>query len=182
MAKKYSNVYFIQAAPEWPLKIGVSTNVMKRLAALRSGSGLHLKVIGVIRDGTRETERALHRRFDEERLSGEWFRPTPRLMEYIKENAHPWDESEHFGKGRHLAFLPPSDGLSSSRLLTSRKRATDEQGRQAIQDEAMRLMADSGYERWRIAIITGLPEDEVVKRITAMEYRAALSRLTRNDE
>jgi hypothetical protein len=170
MARRYSTVYFIQAADGFPIKIGVSINLMRRLTDLRHASGLHLKVLGVIRDGTRETEQALHRRFNEGRLVGEWFRPDPDLLEYIREQASPWDESEHFGRGRHLAFVPPPDGLNPSRLVAPQKRVTDEGGKRSIQDEAMRLMDEAGYERWRIAIITGLSEDEVADRLRAMSY------------
>jgi hypothetical protein len=173
MAKKQSSVYFIQATDGGAIKIGVTTNVMKRLATLRTGSGRHLNVLGIIRDGTRETERMLHRRFKDGRLIGEWFRPEPDLLEYIRDHASRWDESEHFGKGRHLAFVPPSDGLGPSRLVASgRGRPTDEQGKRKIQDEAIFLMADSGYPRWQIAIITGLPEEEIIARLTTEKWSA----------
>jgi hypothetical protein len=73
-------VYFIQK-PDGTVKIGYTAfGARARLDALRGASGEDgLRLIRVI-DGGRATERWLHRRFDEHRLVGEWFRYHPEMM------------------------------------------------------------------------------------------------------
>jgi hypothetical protein len=67
-----SYVYFIRALGGLGVKIGVTTNVTKRLKALRIASPNRLELLGYIL-GDVEMERVLHIRFDEHRLRGEWF-------------------------------------------------------------------------------------------------------------
>lgn len=78
-------VYFVQAH-SGRIKIGRSVNPVVRLGALRSGSPEPLFLLGVML-GDFADERALHARFRACRISGEWFSPVPKLLEFIRENS-----------------------------------------------------------------------------------------------
>ncbi|GHO72304.1 hypothetical protein KSD_00750 [Ktedonobacter sp. SOSP1-85] len=47
-----------------------------------------LQLLGIM-DGTRETERRLHHRFDHLRRFSEWFRPRPEFLAFLEEYARP---------------------------------------------------------------------------------------------
>jgi hypothetical protein len=64
------------------VKIGFSTNLDARLAALETSSGERLSVLRTIPGGS-STERWLHKRYAPLRLMGEWFTFCPSMMEII---------------------------------------------------------------------------------------------------
>lgn len=72
-------VYFIQCGSNGPIKIGWAADPAVRLAELQSANPLPLTLIGSF-IGDRSAEAALHREFQEYRLHGEWFRPTPAIL------------------------------------------------------------------------------------------------------
>lgn len=72
-------VYFIQAGEDGPIKIGVATEPFKRLAELQTGNPARLRIVAIV-EGDTGMERALHDRFAEHRLEGEWFKPTHILV------------------------------------------------------------------------------------------------------
>lgn len=80
-------VYFIQAETG-PIKIGHSSNVRSRLSYLQCGTAERLSVIGII-DGAKNEEVAIHLLFSEDKIRGEWYAPTARLLAYIKQYAQP---------------------------------------------------------------------------------------------
>jgi hypothetical protein len=66
-------VYMIQAGGEHgPVKIGVTDDVEKRLIGMQTGNHQPLVLIRLFEGGPNE-ERALHQRFADLRLNGEWF-------------------------------------------------------------------------------------------------------------
>ena len=74
------SVYFIQAGgPEGAVKIGKANFVPSRCAQFQAVHYEQLKVIRVIVGGTKE-ERALHRRFVDLHIRGEWFRFHPDML------------------------------------------------------------------------------------------------------
>lgn len=73
-------VYFAQADDR--VKIGWSKQVASRIAQLQTGCPSPLKLLGVI-PGARGLERQLHERFAGLRLTGEWFRAAPELLDHI---------------------------------------------------------------------------------------------------
>lgn len=85
-----TQIYFIQAAPDGLIKIGKSRCAVYRLTNLRTMSPVPLELRGIMLcpDGGR-LERQLHDRFAEIRSHGEWFRPEPVLLDFIRENARP---------------------------------------------------------------------------------------------
>ncbi len=77
-------IYFIQAETVNHIKIGYvnGDDASDRLAELQVGSPVPLRLIGTM-PGTMEDEKNLHRRFASSRLSGEWFRSTPELLQLV---------------------------------------------------------------------------------------------------
>jgi hypothetical protein len=77
-------VYFVSCeAPDFPVKIGITSNVPVRLAALRCALPYPVILLADI-PGDADVERSLHIGFAESRLEGEWFSRTPELMSYIE--------------------------------------------------------------------------------------------------
>jgi hypothetical protein len=74
-------VYFIQSEQTLNIKIGKSTDPQARMADLRTANSGTLRLLG---STDRYLEDHLHERFAEDRLHGEWFRPSPNLMDFIK--------------------------------------------------------------------------------------------------
>lgn len=71
--------YFIQEDRVGGLiKIGKSVDPRNRLKSLATGNSVRLVLLGC----TSESEEALHLRFKQERVSGEWFYPSTEILSY----------------------------------------------------------------------------------------------------
>jgi Deoxyribodipyrimidine photolyase len=80
------SVYFIQAGGEGGLiKIGLSNAPAKRMKSLQSQNDLPLELLGVLPNAERSGEVGVHQMFADAREHGEWFRPVPELLEFLKE-------------------------------------------------------------------------------------------------
>lgn len=99
-------IYFIQTGREGPIKIGWASSpehAGRRLTALQIGSAARLVLIG-LRAGSTADEAALHERFAEDRIGGEWFWPSAALLEEVgvgldwprewEEVLHQWAKDE----------------------------------------------------------------------------------------
>lgn len=73
-------VYFIQGESGGPIKIGITTDLAKRLKAIPYHEPL--RVLAIL-PGGHVQESELHQRFADLRLSGEWFRPERSLLDFI---------------------------------------------------------------------------------------------------
>jgi hypothetical protein len=78
--KSESWVYFVQSS-DFLIKIGTTTNIIKRLRILRTYNPT-IKVL-LIKRGTIKNERKLHKKFDKYRFEGEWFEPSQEILDYI---------------------------------------------------------------------------------------------------
>jgi hypothetical protein len=78
------SVYFVTDADR--VKIGITTDVSKRIQALETGYGKPLTVLGVIPGASVEDERGLHARFGRHRLLGEWFKADDEILDYVRNN------------------------------------------------------------------------------------------------
>lgn len=92
-------IYFIQQGNDGPIKIGLSTDIQRRWFELQQVSDLPLSVLGIV-DGHRHTEHLLHGRFSQDKVYGEWFAPSPELIEYIQENVRTFEID------RNYKFIP----------------------------------------------------------------------------
>lgn len=83
--EKRSVVYFVQSGAAGHIKIGYSkqSSLKKRMDGIQVGSPERLVLLAT-EPGGPEREAALHEEFDEYRHRGEWFRPGPRLLEYVE--------------------------------------------------------------------------------------------------
>lgn len=70
-----AGVYVIKAVEmcDWRVKVGVTTNVRDRFAALQSASPSVLELVAFTPGATRVLEAAIHDAFAADRLHGEWF-------------------------------------------------------------------------------------------------------------
>jgi hypothetical protein len=66
------SIYFIQCEKTKAVKIGISSDPLKRLGQLQTGSPGKLAILGTI-PGNEATEANLHRQFSDRRGHGEWF-------------------------------------------------------------------------------------------------------------
>jgi hypothetical protein len=73
-------VYFIETEDAQSIKIGFSTSVIRRMSQL--GTLMPFRLIGYF-PGTRETERWLHTKFAADWQTGEWFRASDELRQFI---------------------------------------------------------------------------------------------------
>ena len=76
-------IYAFRAGSRGPVKIGFSTNPVKRVASLKTSCPAGVKPLGVM-EGTLADEAALFRRLAEHRLHGEWFKPHREVLEVVK--------------------------------------------------------------------------------------------------
>jgi len=82
-------VYFIRVGDYGPIKIGWSTNPMRRLKDLRTGSYDNVNIFNMIGycKGSQSQEKALHAKLWRHKRSGnigkEWFDPSPEVLETI---------------------------------------------------------------------------------------------------
>lgn len=70
--------------PESLIKFGKTTKPKARLSTLNTGTPWPIKLVAMIGS---DVERDLKKRFAEDKVRGEWFRPTQRLQDYLDELA-----------------------------------------------------------------------------------------------
>jgi hypothetical protein len=80
--KPQSYVYFLRR-PDGQIKIGKTVNVDLRVKVLKYSSGHDLELMLVL-PGCYKKEHEFHKMFSECRRIGEWFSPSPDLMEFIE--------------------------------------------------------------------------------------------------
>lgn len=82
VAKNAKCIYFIQCELTGLVKIGLASNVHKRLSGLQTGSPTKLKLVGsIVFDAS--LEKLLHKHFEDDHSHGEWFKPNPQLSKII---------------------------------------------------------------------------------------------------
>lgn len=75
-------IYFARQGESGPIKIGHTDNVKNRFDSLQTASAEHLQLLAII-PGDRSREKSLHGLFENSRINGEWFAPTPELLGII---------------------------------------------------------------------------------------------------
>lgn len=97
-------LYAISDGPDGPVKIGVSTNLERRLCTLQIGAGRLLTVLGS-KPGTRADEKKVHAGLWGSRLRGEWFARTPEVERFIA-TLNPQADPRRFPRGRRTGPDP----------------------------------------------------------------------------
>jgi hypothetical protein len=90
-------VYFVSGGGF--VKIGVSDSPSSRLLGIQTGNPWPLEIVGMIVGGT-GVETALHKRFANYRVSGEWFHLAAEVRQFIADFAAPNIDLE-----RHISDL-----------------------------------------------------------------------------
>jgi hypothetical protein len=85
-------IYFLQEPVANRIKIGRAISFKSRLNSIQSSNVEILKVVATMPGGLAE-ERSLHARFQSTRIRGEWFGPSPELLELIEANR--WNGRRH---------------------------------------------------------------------------------------
>lgn len=91
-------VYFIRLGDR--IKIGTTTSLRGRLDSMRTMASQEPEVLLAVSGGYKE-ERQVHALFADERVRGEWFEPSERLLKFIAERR---DQDVRHIKGVH--YLP----------------------------------------------------------------------------
>lgn len=84
MAGEYT-IYFLRNPENGLIKIGRTTNLKKRIRQIELMENTALILLRTM-TGEKELEIALHRKFQEMRVSGEWFKPGEELLNFIRNN------------------------------------------------------------------------------------------------
>ena len=75
-------IYFLQGGPGGPIKIGFSTQLPTLLKAIHAINGEAVRFLGAVA-GSKEDEARLHSQHATDRLHGEWFRLSHRLLLFL---------------------------------------------------------------------------------------------------
>ena len=146
-------VYFVQASHTKLIKIGRTNDVYKRIRSLRTVVPDNVKLLGCVQEQT-YTESSIHKMFATEREHGEWFRPSQRILKFIKEKAIVQDASE-----TNKAWLPKSGtrlrtpGAIGNLILGHRKALG------ITQEDFAEMLGTS--RQWVISLESGHPRAEL---------------------
>jgi len=76
-------VYYIQEELDGNIKIGWSDDPIKRLSQHQTSNSRELRMLVYVK-GSQEDEREIHRKFQNTKTQGEWFKPDKRLLVHIE--------------------------------------------------------------------------------------------------
>lgn len=79
-------VYFVQSGDDGAIKIGWSSDPDNRISDLQTGNPVVLRLLCCLIGGA-SIERALHERFANHRLQGEWFAPHEDILLFIERSS-----------------------------------------------------------------------------------------------
>lgn len=136
-------IYFIQESGNGFIKIGFSQNPLQRLRQLSKNQPYEYSLLGVL-PGHFEQERALHKRFSDFSIKGEWFSPDKNLIDFIE------SESQAFcGHGNNAAMTHKNE--NNHKFLTYNP------------DVFKTLLSENGMSATDLAILSGVSEKEINK-------------------
>lgn len=91
--KKQGCVYFIQGENGGAIKIGYSKNPEERLKQLQTGYPDILKILCLI-PATNKTEGFYHKKYEDLKLNGEWYKPDRRILNDIKKLKFKYNQND----------------------------------------------------------------------------------------
>jgi len=78
-------VYFLRVGDDGPIKIGFTRDIIRRLRGLQTAHPEEIRLLAkIVVRFPRQLEREVHARFAHLRISGEWFRAEPELLDYVR--------------------------------------------------------------------------------------------------
>ena len=83
-------IYFIQNPTTGHIKIGTTRRLTMRKRQIDKEIRLKTVLLGVM-EGGRLQEQTIHIELANDRVHGEWFLPSERLVSYITQYSSPWD-------------------------------------------------------------------------------------------
>jgi hypothetical protein len=117
-------VYFVTCREANAVKIGYSVEPRARLPEIQWGCPLPLTLEAVM-PGDHAEERRFHRWFEDDRITGEWFRLTDMIELVIKNNA-----------------VPHETGLKRKRTITAPRRRRHHWHSMSLEEKYAALMAE----------------------------------------
>ena len=81
--KEEGFVYYIQEEMDGNIKIGWSDDPIKRLTQHQTSNSRELRMLVYVK-GSQEYEKEIHRKFQNLKTTGEWFKPDKRLLVHIE--------------------------------------------------------------------------------------------------
>lgn len=133
---KAGTVYFVRVADT--IKIGFSAreDVSHRIKEFKTANSHELRLVHLV-VGTRATEREFHRHFSASRISGEWFRLTGPLREWLAARCSLDDAGE-----------PAPMGKRTERRLTAKQADNAKAGKHADGGGLYLHVDEEGRRRW----------------------------------
>jgi hypothetical protein len=113
-------IYFVTAREIGRVKIGVSDEPRGRFVKMRTDSPVPLALERLC-EGSFAEEKALHRRFHADRLSGEWFTLSPEIEAYMST--------------LDAAYAPPAKGLSDAQMIVEATGCAVSYAHQMVSDK-----------------------------------------------
>lgn len=111
MSPKPGVVYFAQMIGEYnPIKIGYTTDISSRIQSVAQGLPFELRLVGLV-PGDKGIESYIHAKFSHHCIKGEWFYPSPALIEFILDNPRSSNMKLPIAPDGHLPY--PYDGYVS---------------------------------------------------------------------
>lgn len=107
-------VYAILAPRIKEVKIGVSLDPYARLRLLQTAHSVELELLGTMPGGL-EKEREIHRKLSDARITGEWFRFTPKVRALVRAEMAP-HVIEPPPRQRRFSHRQPRDFVISYRI------------------------------------------------------------------
>lgn len=111
-------IYFLLNEDERLIEIGVTGHMNTRLAQRRGMHGNVLRLLAVIEGDLLEAA-AIHERFSDLQVRGDWYRIDTTMVEFIERAGHPWNGSMRAGTPAYhdrLADLAAARRIPAGRL------------------------------------------------------------------
>jgi hypothetical protein len=167
----FHGVYFIQAGKDGPIKIGWTNDLANRLSTFQVANYRTLHVRAVML-GKAAIERPTQRLFRNDRIRGEWFKPSDGLLEYVSDLNRNRVDMEFVPDGLQPADpqIPEAmmEAFNCLSVFIFRHKATG--GSEAV---LKRILYEIDYTRY---IVDGMGERE--SQLMGMVYGQSRKQLT----
>ena len=143
-------IYFLQGVLGGPIKIGVTNNIAARIEALSTASPWQLQPL-LLAHGDEALERKLHRRFADERMHREWFRPSKRIADFIVSlgGVRPVGEFVSLPSAAdRVAYAGSFGSLPSETALAAALKASPEEGHAVVETAKKQAKDWSVNDAW----------------------------------